>query len=98
MVQRLESWFSTSFEIYQHDEKNCLPRRFNREPKLPGCDCWQLLLIDHQNGFQANSRKIFSMDECGLKMNEEPGKVVSNDGSSRNFRGEWLNYHSDCPL
>jgi hypothetical protein len=37
---------------------------------------------------QANYRKIFSMDECGLKMNEEPGKVVINDGSWRNFRGE----------
>jgi hypothetical protein len=38
------------------------------------------------------------MDEFGLKMNEEPGKVVSNEGTSHNFRGEWWNYHSDCPL
>jgi len=53
-----------------------------------GISFTQHLQIDHQSGFQANYRKIFSMDECGLKMNEEPGKVVGNDGSSHNFRGE----------
>jgi hypothetical protein len=32
-----------------------------------------LLQICQQNGFQANPRKIFSMDECGLQMNGGAG-------------------------
>jgi hypothetical protein len=32
-----------------------------------------LLQIYQQNGFQANLRKIFSMDECDLKMNGGTG-------------------------
>jgi hypothetical protein len=40
-----------------------------------------LLQICQQNGFQANPRKIFSMDECGLQMNGEQGIVFANKGS-----------------
>jgi hypothetical protein len=40
-----------------------------------------LLQICQQNGFQANLRNIFYMDECGLQMHWEPRQVVATKGS-----------------
>jgi len=45
-------------------------------------NCFTMLLqICQQNGFQANSRKMLIMDECGLQMKGERCKVFANKGS-----------------